>query len=189
MEPQDIKIIVEHALKEYGLSLWWAYLVFVVSPFVGAFVATFAKKKAEIAATKKYTEELQKVSHQNQVILENQRAHNSLRMAAIDKRLQAHQEACGLWRKINANLNTEGIQDVVIECDNWWSNNSLYLEPEPREAFLTAWVSAKDLAWYKDAGETDLVSKCYRDIELAGQAITNAVELPTLNEAIKEKSA
>ena len=112
-----------------------------------------------------------------------------MRLAAIDRRLEVHQEAFGLWRKINGNIGTDNIQNVVLECDEWWSKNSLYLEPEPRKAFLEAWVSAKDLEWYKENSEHQLVTKCYQKIESAGQVITTAIELPILNELISKKRA
>ncbi|MDZ7871692.1 MAG: hypothetical protein U5L02_21260 [Rheinheimera sp.] len=106
---------------------------------------------------------------------------------AVEKRLQVHQEAFCLWRQINGALGTDFLPEIIKKCDEWWGNNSLYLEPEPRRAFLEAWVAARDLKWYQENSEQSLVTKCHHLINYAGEAITKAVELPKLNELIDTK--
>jgi hypothetical protein len=46
-----------------------------------------------------YMSQIQGLSHQNSLILEQARGQHQLRLAALDKRLQAHQEAYALWRE------------------------------------------------------------------------------------------
>jgi hypothetical protein len=61
---------------------------------------------------------------------------NQLRLAAIERRLQAHQEAYALWRKlVFSGDDYETTDPVVIECRAWWNNNCLYLTPGARQAF------------------------------------------------------
>lgn len=188
MSPEDIKIIVEEVARSYNLTPWWGYGLLVVIPFFAAFLGAFVKKKAEITATKKYTEELQKVSHQNQLLLEEYKMHNSLRMAAIDKRLQVHQEAFTLWKELFSAVHTEKIGDVVMKCQNWWNENCLYLSPESREAFHTACQCAFNhsnlLNVPPNMKDKEMIDSNFKNITIAGEIIASSVELPPLDEAV-----
>lgn len=117
-------------------------------------------------------------------ILELFKTKNQLRLAALSERLRAHQEAYQLWRELNAQLNhPQEVCEVCSRCDLWWGNNCLYLEPEARKAFFIAFVSARDLDWYKqNSTNGDLVTKCYKEINDAGAIIEQSVALPSLNE-------
>lgn len=63
-------------------------------------------------------------------------------MAALDKRLQAHQEAFQRWRKLVAYAHGEEVGPLVMECQSWWEENCLYLEPAARIAFSDAYTFA-----------------------------------------------
>ena len=64
---------------------------------------------------------------------------NQLRLAALDKRLQAHQEAYSRWRKLLFNAGNEStVGDIVIESQTWWEENCLYLDPKARKLFYLA---------------------------------------------------
>jgi hypothetical protein len=185
MSAEEIQIIFNFLLR-YGFEgIIAGFIVFLL---VKLFLPGYLSEKGKNLATKedisKITDDIEKVKSTYNQLLETLKAQHQLRLAAIDKRLQAHQEAFCLWRKINNALGTDLLPEIIKECDDWWGNNSLYLEAEPRKAFLAAWVSARDLKWYQDNNEASLVTKCRQDINYAGEAITKAVELPTLNELI-----
>jgi hypothetical protein len=56
----------------------------------------------------------------SQAWISTQDRENQLRLAAIEKRLIAHQEAYALWRKlIFASSEDEEFENVVLECQNW----------------------------------------------------------------------
>jgi hypothetical protein len=61
---------------------------------------------------------LASISHQNAVLIEQLKAKHELRFAAVDRRLQAHQEAFSRWRKLVANVHHEAIGPVAIECQS-----------------------------------------------------------------------
>lgn len=67
---------------------------------------------------------------------------NRLRLAALDKRLEAHQEAYGLWHSLMDSVYSAEILEVAKRCRTWWIGNCLYLEPDVREALVTAWLAA-----------------------------------------------
>jgi len=185
---EDVSIILEAMVRYRFEAVVAAVVVFLLVKFC---LRGYLSEKGKNLATKEdiveITNKIEEVKSQYQEITENLKATHQLRLAAIDKRLKAHQEAYGLWRKINGNIGTKNIYDVILECDSWWSKNSLYLEPAPREAFLAAWVSAKDLEWYAENSNQEIAMECRKKIEAAGVVITNAVELPTLNELINTK--
>lgn len=188
MSPEEMQIIFTFLLR-YGFEgVIAGVIVFLL---VKHFLPGYLSQKGKNLATKEdisyITKEIEEVKSTYSQILETFKAQHQLRLAAVEKRLQVHQEAFCLWRRINGAIGTDYLPEIIKECDEWWGNNSLYLEPEPRKAFLEAWVSARDLKWYQENSEPSLVTKCYQQINYAGEAITKAVELPRLNELIDTK--
>jgi len=187
MSSDELKIILEEIVKNNTIIPWWNYVLLILLSFLGGYFGSFIKKKGEIAATKKHTEELQKTLHQNKILLEEHRTHSSLRMAAIDKRLQVHQEAYTLWKKLLSAIHDEIIGEVVVECQGWWDKNCLYLSPESREAFYTAFQCAFNHKSYlnvpPEMKDKDLINSNFDKITKAGEIIVSSVELPSLGEA------
>lgn len=109
---------------------------------------------------------------------------HQLRMAAAERRLEAHQQAFSLWRKLISTVHNEKeIHNVVGECQQWWNNNCLYLSPDAREKFRFAYVCAASHKDYvKDRSNPKLVTENWTNITDAGEAIVKGVELPTLGE-------
>lgn len=109
---------------------------------------------------------------------------HQLRLAAAERRLEAHQQAFALWRKLISAVHDEKKTfEVVAECQEWWNNNCLYLSPDAREKFRFAYVCAASHKDYvKDRNNPKLVTDNWANITDAGQAIVRGVELPTLGE-------
>jgi hypothetical protein len=109
---------------------------------------------------------------------------HQLRMAAAERRLEAHQQAFALWRKLIVSVHNESeIHAVVAECQEWWNNNCLYLSPDAREKFRFTYVCAASHKDYvKDRSNPKLVTENWANITDAGQALVKGVQLPTLGE-------
>lgn len=162
MDPEKLRIIVEEAIKNANPFSWWSYLVLMIIVRAGAFFGAYLRQKGKNFATKEDTAEItrrveeiriqfarnmEEVSQQNRLLLEEYRTRNQLRLAAIDRRLQAHQEAYTLWRRLISNVyNRVTITNTVIECQDWWDRNCIYLEPGVREAFFQSYVAASNHA-------------------------------------------
>jgi hypothetical protein len=103
----------------------------------------YARKKGENLATKEdigditrqieavraeYAEKLQTLIHeQTSVRAATQRRHE-LSMAALDKRLEAHQTAYYYWREIVIKAHQSGTDSEFFkECDIWWVKHCLYI--------------------------------------------------------------
>jgi hypothetical protein len=116
-------------------------------------------------------------------ISEADRQHQ-LRTAALEKRLQTHQEAYTLWRKLLfANRDDGELSNVVTECEKWWDKNCLYLTSSAREAFRKAYFAAHDHALFvKIHADIELVKSTWKDLERAGNIIVEGVYLPPISD-------
>lgn len=115
---------------------------------------------------------------------------HELRTAALDKRLQSHQEAYTLWRKLLfANKKNDDVYDVIMECQEWWDNNCLYLTASARRAFQKAYMSAGEHASFLAIhAESKLVKAAFEDVERAGPIIVEGVYLPAIGEMETERA-
>lgn len=107
---------------------------------------------------------------------------HQLRMAALDKRLQVHQEAYALWRKLLANVyNSDTIGDIVMECQEWWDQNCLYLTSEARVSFRKAYVRALNHdRFVRSKQDVQLIEQNWALIVDAGDKLVAGVALPGL---------
>ena len=119
-----------------------------------------------------------------QLLISNINTKQQLRLAALDKRLQAHQEAYAMWQRL---LFTEGQKkestQLILDCQDWWNNNCLYLSADARAAFKKAYIAADYLSLPADvqagleARETDM-----EYLKRAGEIIVKGVYLPSIGE-------
>jgi len=113
-----------------------------------------------------------------------------LRLAALDKRLEAHQEAYTLWRKLLfANKQTGEVFRVVSECQDWWEKNCVFLTSDAREAFIKAYLAAPDHAQFLATHEVDaeLVKTTWNEVSRAGDIILRGVHLPSISGLEEER--
>jgi hypothetical protein len=164
-----------------------------------SFLPAYLGKKGENLATKEdiaaitnevervksfYAKELKQLEHWHERLLEELRWKQQLRMAAVEKRLEVHQHAYMLWRKLRSKLYSDDINSIVLECQEWWRSNCLYLAPAAREAFRLAYSLAADHRNLVARGPASGVDakENFEIIMKAGEAIVSGVELPTLGE-------
>jgi hypothetical protein len=105
-------------------------------------------------------------------------------MAALDRRLQAHQEAYALWWDLLPAVNDQQeINRIVLKCQDWWKNNCLYLEADARESFSKAYVAAHNHYQFLDTHtDGDTIRKNWKIVMDAGNIIVKGVELPPISE-------
>jgi hypothetical protein len=196
---EELRMILEY-FGAFGLGALVACAVgFLLLRF---FLPSYLSEKAKNLATKEdiglitdqiekvkaqYTENLQNLIHQNNLLIEEARGKQQLRLAAIDRRLHAHQEAFALWRKLLSSVHNDSIGQVVLECQEWWNNNCLYLGPEARASFNTAYRCAfNHRDFLQDRTNPELVKSNWKDIVHAGDVIVRDAELPSLGEKESE---
>jgi hypothetical protein len=119
----------------------------------------------------------------SQAWISGQDRKNQLRLAALDKRLEAHQHAYSLWRKLISNAaDKSAISPIVMSAQIWWEDNCLYLEPQSREAFYQSLINASNHHFILQSGSNDLVTKNWNTILRAGPLLVTGVSLPTIGD-------
>ena len=114
--------------------------------------------------------------------LEQAKQRHQLSLAALDRRLQVHQEAYALWRKFSTAAHDKNDMDcLATECEDWWLKNCLYLSTEAREAFFVAWQAASHHKEFVDIGDLALIDKNNKKIADAVIPILKGVALPSLD--------
>ncbi|MEM5419642.1 hypothetical protein [Paraburkholderia ferrariae] len=135
---------------------------------------------------------LAEISHQNAILIEQLKSKHQLRVAAIDRRLQAHQEAFKLWRKLYAKAHSDEVSAIIRECQAWWEDNCLYLDEKSRNAFANAYWAAGHHKMLlqspvRDEAAIASITRNWAMIEGAGDAIVSGAALPGLTEAEKKE--
>lgn len=182
METQAVRALAEVVKSGVSLSLsTWVFLLVgvLIASGLGAYVAHKGRNLATKEDVADITRKVEEVKAVFATQLEDQAQQNRLRLAALDKRLEVHQEAYVRWRKLLSAVYTDQIVDVVIECQNWWIAHCLYLNAEVREAFVTAWLAAerhRDLL--RSQGNQAAVYKNWDELQACGDAVLRSAGLP-----------
>lgn len=143
MSPEDLKFLW-NTLSSFGVgalvsgAVVWVTAKHYAFPYLGRKAQNLADKED----IKELTHQVEQVKRQHAEILETVKVQNQLRMAAVDRRLQAHQEAFGKLRELVKYGQHPKIATKVADCEEWWEKNCLYLEPKAREAFNNAYWAA-----------------------------------------------
>jgi hypothetical protein len=136
----------------------------------------------------KNAKQLADLTHQNDEVLEGVRAMNQLRMAALERRLQAHQEAFALWREVLGATHTDEIGNAVLKCQDWWENNCLYLDPKVRDAFVSAYSAAHvHRAYVQGRAEASVITGNWQTIAKFPDILFESIQLPPLSEKVATK--
>lgn len=158
-----------------------AYLL--VKHFLSSYLSEKGKNLATREDIEEITRKVEGVRTQYLSLVEELKARHQLRLAAVDRRLQAHQDAFALWRKLMAATHTDDVGKVVFECQSWWEQNCVYLEPAVREGFVTAYRAANDHnSLVKGRTEATLIQSNWTRITHFPNVLFQAIQLPALSE-------
>src|SRR5438093_1995517 len=117
MTVEEIKLVWSY-LGAFGIgALIAGTLVFLLlKSYLPSYLAEKAKNLATREDIARITDEIERVKSQYALLLEELRAQHQLRLAAADRRLEAHQEAFTLWAKLVSHTHQDSISAVVAEC-------------------------------------------------------------------------
>lgn len=149
------------------------------------YLPAYLNEKGKNLATREdiaaITREVERVRIEYGALLEELKARHQLRLAAIDRRLQAHQEAFTHWRSLIAGPEESG--KAVIECQGWWEKNCLYLEPNVRQAFVVAYSNAHLRAEFvRASADSKLITEAWDKVKAFPDVLFAAIQLPGLSE-------
>lgn len=194
MNSEQVYEIIRKALDE-GVSLHtWALVLIGALALIGGYFGSYVRTKARNLATKEdieeitnkvesikaeYAKQLELLQQEHRQFLQQQELKQKLSVAALDKRLAAHQEAYVLWWKLVGSATKKEGEDAAFECQEWWVNNSLYLSPDVRNAFSQAYHAAFNHRALLDVHvDVDMIRKNWETIRQVGEEIVKAVALP-----------
>jgi hypothetical protein len=158
----------------------------VIHLFLKTFASSYLAEKGKNLATK---EDIQQITRAMEEVKSELQARHTLRFAALDKRLQTHQEAyahiSGLIKFLHK-PDGEELRQRLTHCQEWFDSNGLYLEPLARNAFWSAWGAGQ--MYYSLDRATNYNPKQLKQnwdlIMTALSVIQESVGLPPLNDDI-----
>jgi len=172
-----------------------------MNPQIGAALIGLAGVVIGAAGTILIQSRIAKQQREHEEAIAKQERLQGLRMAALDKRLQAHQEAYQLWWRLYLASSPSDDEDIVIvanESRQWWRKNCLYLEPLVREAFRRAIDAAEDRYQLLETGKLrisearaggDELKQAHNRIKRVGPLIEEAVGLPPISDELPDSSS
>ncbi len=105
---------------------------------------------------------------------------DALRLAAVERRLAAHQEAYALWCGLLRDLhNPDRVHEAAVRCQSWWRENCLYLDPKSRREF---WDGSLDAAMYHDLKGVADPRETFARLRGVLDCLVRGVDLPTVEE-------
>jgi len=172
------------------------YGIIAVVAGVGAYFGAYLRRKAENRAQREdienltelvervrteYARQLENLAQRNREILAASSQQHQMRLAVLEERFRAHQEAYTLCRELFHAVHTEHITDAVIKAQDWWEHNCLYLDADAREAFWRG-IRAAGLHGELLRGRADsqLIRDNWKKMEDAQAAIERSVALPPI---------
>jgi hypothetical protein len=180
MSPSDF---IFYLFVSFGIGV--AVAGGVVFLLIKHYLPSYLSEKGKNLATKEdiedITEKIESVKSQYSVLLEELRVKHQLRLAALDRRLQAHQEAFTLWREVFGATHTNEVGPVVMKCQAWWEKNCLYLEPKVREAFVASCSAAHThTGLLQSRSDAKVVTDSWNEITSFPNVLFEAIQLPAL---------
>lgn len=171
-----------------GGAIAAACVAYLLKSFLPSYVAEKAKNVATREDIAEITDKIEKVKSEYAVILQELKLHQQLRLAALDRRLAAHQEAFVLWRELLRSVHTADIGKAVLKCQDWWEKNCLYLSETVRESFSDAYSAAQSHhAYVQNRTDAQLAQENWARVIKAGNDIVAAVQLPGLTAAERDE--
>lgn len=183
MAAEQIDRLIEAVSSlDRGNDLWALVVMVLVVPIasgLAAYYGSYLRKKGENLATK---EDLSNITTTVESIKAELETKKELTLAALDRRLDAHQEAFTLWRALvsisNKQDNQEACMKHVMKCQDWWNQNCLYLDAESREAFRLSYLAAHSRPDLLTCGHGESLRENFEIVIAAGEKIVAGADLP-----------
>lgn len=194
MSPAQFDELLKAVKNSQGTDLsqlWPVIVVVAAAAYFFWYIRNYVAEKAKNAATREdinaITRQIEAARAEYSRQLESLRGAFQLHAAAMEKRLQAHQDALYMWDKLlgSATDRTQG-PEVWRECRTWWFRNCIYLSKEARDAFFAALQAAgmhRNLL--NPLAERGEIESNWNTILRAGDIIMESAGLPPLPEEAK----
>jgi hypothetical protein len=183
-----VNLMADLILTFISSGIATSIVAFAAIRFLKRYLSSYVDEKGKNLATKEdigaITREVEAVKHVYNSLLEELKARNQLRMAALDKRLQAHQEAFTLWRTMFTSSGAE-MEIAAQECRDWWNSNCVYLDGKVRDAFLEA--VNQEYMRRSSPKSLDQLNEHLGKMFAFPNLLFASVQLPSLSEAVQNE--
>ena len=182
-------------MQEVFLPVFWGFgaggfagvvVIWIFQKVWGAYLNEKGKNVATKEDVAEITRKVEEVRNVYSILVEDAKARHQLRMGALGPRLKAHQEAFALWRSLYRTMHQPNVGDAMNECQAWWEENCLYLEPVVRDAFLKAYAAVGYQGVLLDAqdGSAEIRAEIRENRKLITEfddMLLRAIQLPPLS--------
>lgn len=118
------------------MTLEWVSVIIVGGlSLLGLYIRTFVKSTVEKSVEHQFDLKLEKFKQDFEDRWKILDRRDKFRLAALDKRLEAHQIAFRLALEMNERLFDEDRTEMIRKLDEFWANYALYLNDKSRKAF------------------------------------------------------
>ena len=176
--------LVREIVQNEFLTNWhyWAILALIVffADSIGSLVLGYFRRRGENLATR---QDIEQITRKIEEIKEEIQARHTLRFAALEKRLQAHQEAFGHCRRLLDSLQSDTEWRQKLDAmKNWFNDNGLYLEADATNAFWDFYYAAIDYDLHRSSSpkNTKGMKENYAIVRAAPNAMREAIGLQSL---------
>ena len=199
MDALEAKTIIEQALRDPRNFPFAVYGIIFIVAAVGAYIGAYLRRKGQNFADKEdikklteivesvrsqHAKELENLAHENRKVLEFSSRKHQLSLAALDRRLAAHQEAFIVWWSLAiCYYDKEKRKQSLVNCQTFWNSNCLYLGTRTRDAFRETMV---DVAFYGGPKDQDIseINDMKQKVDAVFRAILADAELPNINDSL-----
>jgi len=143
MTPEDWKFITQ-VFGSAGIGTVVAGAI--IYAFLKTYASSYLSEKGKNLATK---EDIANITRIVEEVKSELQAQHALRFAALDKRLQTHQEAFTHMISLASVFYSEkeDILAAIRECRIWYAEHALFLDPQAKAAFDSAFKAAQQQSW------------------------------------------
>lgn len=166
---------------------------------VSIFFKSYVGKKAENLATKEdiatitqkteavrleFTTKFEALVQENRLALQESAQHHSLRLAALDRRLEIHQAAYARCFRLYFSAHEDDAVEAAEDCLQWWRENCLYLGRGASNAFVRACIATRMHKGLIGKVAEERLEENWNDIDGAWDRVAAEVSLPSVGEAV-----
>ncbi|MDE2887650.1 MAG: hypothetical protein OXR72_05495 [Gemmatimonadota bacterium] len=115
---------------------------------------------------------------------------NQWALVAMEKRLQAHQEAFSLWYAICSSLSDQTVFELALRAEEWWKDNCLYLDAKSRHAFklFPHAVRMRHELLSQTPRDTQMLLRVWEEIQEPGSLLAEGVGLPNIKDVFPNET-
>lgn len=158
------------------VSALWSAIIAAASGLLGTTAGAIATYFAMRQQTRVAIEAVK-----TQVEIARAERRSAFALAALEKRLEIHQEAYRHWTDLYWNWHKDAARDIAHRCQEFWYANCMYLDPASRDSFKRILFHAGTFHSYDDA----MKQQVFDQLTDVGRHLTEGVDLHFMRDRLE----